>query len=231
MHTESPGHPLNVCAYGPHRASGTQALSCYKYQWVWQMCVWCFLLGRREQDTRCVGDLNNYICWCIHLIGWRYSNVNTFSGSLILIYPNNPRYIMQYIYIHIYDIYIHVYDICVKHKKTWDSKCLAQIAQMVRAFGMNPNGWGFKSPSCGNIFCLKNFNTNIHSWVVALADLAFQMVNSLQTFGGEVKQLITGNLSHSGNTSLSNICGALRPRLKTPFVAVPFNEINPNMFG
>ena len=32
-----------------------------------------------------------------------------------------------------------------------------QVAQMVRAFGMNV--WGFESPSGRDIFCLKNFDT------------------------------------------------------------------------
>ena len=33
-----------------------------------------------------------------------------------------------------------------KYSKTWDSKCLALIAQMARAFGMNPKVGGWSPP-------------------------------------------------------------------------------------
>ena len=46
-----------------------------------------------------------------------------------------------------------------QYKKTWDSKSLALIAQMVGAFGMNPKV-GDSSPPLGRVvFCLKNFHT------------------------------------------------------------------------
>ena len=46
-----------------------------------------------------------------------------------------------------------------QYSTTWDSKCLALVAQMVRAFGMNPKVRVFESPSGQDIFCLKNFDT------------------------------------------------------------------------
>ena len=50
---------------------------------------------------------------------------------------------------------------------TWDNKCLALIAQVVRQFGMNPKV-GDSSPPQVETFCLLNlrhFHENIHSWV------------------------------------------------------------------
>ena len=72
-----------------------------------------------------------------------------------------------------------------QYSKTWHSKCLASMAQMVWAFGMNPKvGW-FESPSGGDIFCLKNFDTFSRTSlcvskinVVAHAQLTFWNVNS-----------------------------------------------------
>ena len=50
---------------------------------------------------------------------------------------------------------------------TWDSKYLALIAQVVRAFGMNSKVGGFESPSGRDIFSLnrRHFHKNIRSWV------------------------------------------------------------------
>ena len=69
--------------------------------------------------------------------------------------------------------------------KTWDSKGLAPIAQMARAFGMNPKVDGSIPPR--DIFCLKNFGTFTRTSVrvskmnaVARAQLAFQMLTLLQ---------------------------------------------------
>ena len=68
--------------------------------------------------------------------------------------------------------------------KTWDSTCLALIAQMVRSFGMNPKVVGFESPSGRDIFCFKIIDTFTRTSVrvskltaVARAQLAFQNVN------------------------------------------------------
>ena len=56
-----------------------------------------------------------------------------------------------------------------QYQKIWDRKCLAQIAQMVRAFGMNLKVGGSSPPSGRDIFCLKNslknFLKNIRSCV------------------------------------------------------------------
>ena len=59
------------------------------------------------------------------------------------------------------------------------------MAQMVRAFGMNPKIGGFESPSGRDIFCLKNFDTFTRTPVrvskinaVARPQLTFQMLTS-----------------------------------------------------
>ena len=38
-----------------------------------------------------------------------------------------------------------------QYSKTWDSKCLALIAQMVRALGMNPRNGGSSPPQVETI--------------------------------------------------------------------------------
>ena len=74
--------------------------------------------------------------------------------------------------------------------KTWDIKCLALIAQMVREFRMNPKvNWGFESPSDRDIFWLINFDTFTRTFVrvsqmnaVARAQLTFHMLTFLQKY-------------------------------------------------
>ena len=73
--------------------------------------------------------------------------------------------------------------------KTWDSKCLALIAQIVREFGMNPKVGGFESPSGKDNFCLKNFDTCSRTSVcvskmnaVARTQLTFQMLTLFQIY-------------------------------------------------
>ena len=65
-------------------------------------------------------------------------------------------------------------------------KCLALIAQYVRAFGMNPKVSGFKSPSGRYIFCYKNVDTFTRTPVgvskmnaVAHAQLTYQMISNV----------------------------------------------------
>ena len=65
-------------------------------------------------------------------------------------------------------------------------KCQALIAQMVRAFGMNPKVGGSSPPSGRDIFCLKNFDTFTRTPVrmskmnaVARAQFTFQMLTLL----------------------------------------------------
>ena len=44
----------------------------------------------------------------------------------------------------------------IQRSKTWDRTCLAPIAQMVGAFGINPpEDWGFECPLGRDIFCLR----------------------------------------------------------------------------
>ena len=70
-----------------------------------------------------------------------------------------------------------------QYSKTWDSKCLALIAQMVRAFDMNPKVGGSSPAHVGrDIFCLNNFDTFTRTSVrvskmnaVARVQLTFQM--------------------------------------------------------
>ena len=55
-----------------------------------------------------------------------------------------------------------------QYSKPWDSKCLALIAQMVRAFGMNRQGWGDQVTLGSRHFLsqkLWHFYKNIH-WCV-----------------------------------------------------------------
>ena len=72
--------------------------------------------------------------------------------------------------------------------KTWDSKCLALIAQMVRTFGLNPKVGG-SSPLRSDIFRLKTFDTFTRTPVrvskmkaVAPAQLTFQKLTLLQKY-------------------------------------------------
>ena len=56
-----------------------------------------------------------------------------------------------------------------QYSRTWDSKCLALIAQLVRAFSMNPKFWGC-SPHQVETFPvserkLGHLHKNISSWV------------------------------------------------------------------
>ena len=79
-----------------------------------------------------------------------------------------------------------------QYSKTWDSKCLALIAQVVRAFGMHPKVGG----SSRNIFYLKNFDTFRRTSVrvskmnaVARAQLTFQRLPLLEIYvEAELKQ-------------------------------------------
>ena len=54
-----------------------------------------------------------------------------------------------------------------QYSQTWDDKCLALIAQMVRVFGMNPK-IGVRVPISLSFFLcqkLRHFHQNISSWV------------------------------------------------------------------
>ena len=80
-----------------------------------------------------------------------------------------------------------------QYSKTWGSKCLALIAQIVKAF---------KSPSHRDIFCLKNFDAFAGTPVrvskmsaVARAKLTFQMLTLLQ-------QIVYIYMSHYSVTDL-----------------------------
>ena len=52
-----------------------------------------------------------------------------------------------------------------QYLKTWDSKCLALIAQMIRSFGMNPKHSGSSPPQVDTFFCLKNFDTFTRTFI------------------------------------------------------------------
>ena len=72
--------------------------------------------------------------------------------------------------------------------KTWDSKRLALIAQMVRAFGM-ARRLGVRFPFRAKIFCLKNFDTFTRTSVpvsktnvVAHAQLKIQNITVLRKY-------------------------------------------------
>ena len=65
------------------------------------------------------------------------------------------------------------------HNLVMYSKCLALMAQMIRAFGMNPMVRGSSPPSGRDIFCLKNFDNFIRT-SVPRAQLTFEMFTSLR---------------------------------------------------
>ena len=74
-----------------------------------------------------------------------------------------------------------------QYSKPWDGKCLALIAQMVRAFGMNPKVGGSSPSQVETFSVLKNFDTFTRTSVrvskmnvVVRAQLTFQMLTLLQ---------------------------------------------------
>ena len=73
-----------------------------------------------------------------------------------------------------------------QYSKIWDSKCLALITQMLRAFGINPKV-GLRVPLRSRHFCRRNFDTFTRISVrvskmndVARAQLTFQVLTLLQ---------------------------------------------------
>ena len=80
----------------------------------------------------------------------------------------------------------YIYTARASVKKTWDSKCLALIAQMVRAFGMNPKIGGSSPPQVETFSVSKTLTlSQEHPFVskmnaVVRAQLTFQMLTLLQ---------------------------------------------------
>ena len=73
-----------------------------------------------------------------------------------------------------------------QYSKTWDSKCLAVIAQVVRAFGMNPNVGGSSLSQVETFSVSKTFTrTSVRESkmnAVARAQLTFQMLTLLKKY-------------------------------------------------
>ena len=82
-------------------------------------------------------------------------------------------------------IYLIIYH--QSHIKTWDSNCLAPIAQTVRPFGMNPKVWGSSPPQAETFSVPKRFYTFTRPSIrvskmngVAHTQLTFQTLTLLQ---------------------------------------------------
>ena len=74
-----------------------------------------------------------------------------------------------------------------QYSNTWDSKCLALIVQMIRAFGMNPKVGGSSPPQVeGDSLNFRHFHKNIvresKMNAVFRAQLTFQMLTLLQKY-------------------------------------------------
>ena len=100
---------------------------------------------------------------------------------------------------------------CRRHTdvwNTWDSKCLALIAQVVRAFGMNPKIGG-SSLSQVETFSLNlgHFHKNIRSWVenaVAREQLTFKNVNFTSKITSYITRCVDG-------TPMSEVTSNIQP--------------------